>query len=180
MENYTINYLTTALEDWVTAFYFRLKIQHPRQINIDYIARKREIFLHRKKMPAFHEIHGRYQGITIDCRASVEQQREMFFHELCHILRHSGIQSMMPTAFRELQEQDAMHFTLYAAIPAHMIKYIDLDDQNVVDQMVTLFKVTPELCTKRLLQIYNRTLNNDYRKQVVCAERMGGYESSRL
>ncbi|MFB5166148.1 MULTISPECIES: hypothetical protein [Parageobacillus] len=30
----------------------------------------------------------------------------------------------MPEAFRELQERDANHFTKYAAIPFHMLRFI--------------------------------------------------------
>jgi len=55
-------------------------------------------------------------------RLSKEEKREAFFHELCNILRHVGIQSMMPEAFRELQGRDANHFTKYAAIPLSHVK----------------------------------------------------------
>jgi hypothetical protein len=153
------NYYTTALEDWVTQFYMRLRILQPRQIKIEYIARVYEIFIHRKPIPAFYEVVGRYRGITIDSREDLTVQQELFFHELSHILRHSGIQTMMPAAFRELQERDARHFTLYAAIPHHMLRFIDLEDPYVIDQMTSLFKITPELCKERLEQINNRCLN---------------------
>ncbi|MFJ5625408.1 ImmA/IrrE family metallo-endopeptidase [Peribacillus loiseleuriae] len=155
---FQINYTTTALEDWITNLYSVIKIYHPKQISEENISRNYRIFLHRKPRPSNFEIIGRYEGITIDSRETREIQREMFFHELCHILRHTGVQSMMPQAFRELQERDAKHFTRYAAIPFHMLKYIDIDDPYVVDQMVSLFKVTPELCEARLEQIKNRML----------------------
>jgi hypothetical protein len=164
-------YYTTALEDWVTRFYTNLKIFHPRQIKIEYIARANEIFLHRKPRPAFYEVIGRYRGITIDSREDTTVQREMFFHELSHLLRHSGVQSMMPAAFRELQERDARHFTKYASIPFHMLKFIDFNDEYVIDQMAGLFKVTPDLCEERLEQIKNRRLDNMY-----TAERQEHYE----
>jgi hypothetical protein len=155
-------YLTSALEDWITNFYTSLKILHPKQINIEHIARKNEIFIHCKPIPAFHEVIGRYRGLSLDSRESVEVQREMFFHELCHILRHCGVQSMMPAAFREMQERDARHFTRYAAIPYHMIQFIDLEDPYVIDQMVDKFKVTPELCQERLEQICIRSWDHKY------------------
>lgn len=162
MEINTPTFMTSALEDWVTNFYIRLKIYHPRQIKLEYIARVYEIFIHRKPIPSFYEVIGRYRGITIDNRESLTVQREMFFHELAHLLRHSGIQSMMPAALRELQERDARHFTRYAAIPYHMLQFIDFDDPFVIDQMASLFKVTPELCEERLEQIYNRSLSQKY------------------
>jgi hypothetical protein len=153
-------YRTTALEDWVTNFYIRLRILHPKQINIESIAKMNDIFIHHKPLPSDHKVIGRYRGITIDTRKPKELQREIFFHELCHILRHCGVQSMMKAAFREMQERDARHFTRYAAIPYHMIRFIDLDDPYVIDQMVDNFKVTPELCLERLEQIKSRSSKN--------------------
>jgi len=153
------SYQTTILEDWVIKFYSRLKIVHPSQINEDYIARVYGIFIHRKPLPSDYKVIGRYRGITIDTRKSKEVQREVFFHELCHILRHTGVQSMIPEAFRQLQEWDANHFVKYATIPYHMLKYVDFNNEYVVDQMASLFKVTPELCLERLEQINNRRMN---------------------
>ncbi|MFP7469972.1 ImmA/IrrE family metallo-endopeptidase [Niallia taxi] len=153
MSTYNTYYQTTALEDWVTNFYLKLNIHSPQDINEDYIAREQRIFLHRKRIAPFFQIVGRYRGITIDLRETKNKQREVFFHELCHILRHSGNQGMMNKAFRELQEWDTKNFTKYAAIPHHMISYIPLYDENVIEQMANMFKVTPELCEERLNQI---------------------------
>jgi hypothetical protein len=156
MQRLLHHYHTTALEDWVTNLYTRFKIQHPNQIVIDDIARVYNIFLRRKPVPSYYQVVGRYRGITLDIRESKEVQREMFFHEFAHILRHYGCQTMMPAAFRELQEWDARHFTKYAAIPHHMLKNVDLNDPYAINQMVDTFKVTPELCKERLEQIQNR------------------------
>jgi hypothetical protein len=153
-------YYTTALEDWVTNFYTRLRILHPKQMKIEYIAKVYGIFLHKKPTHSFYQVVGRYRGITLDNRDPIELQREAFFHEFGHLLRHSGVQSMMPAAFRELQEWDARHFTLYAAIPFHMLKYIDFESDCLVDSVSDIFKVTPELCEERLEQIHYRCLSN--------------------
>jgi hypothetical protein len=153
---------TTELEDWVTRFYKRLGILHPTQININEIASLFGIYIKRKERPSFHYVNGRYTEITIDVRKELDMQKEMFFHELCHVLRHYGNQLTMPKTFIELQEWDAKNFTRYAAIPHHMVKYIDLDSPYVIDQMVSLFKVTAELCEERLEQIKNRTRYNIY------------------
>lgn len=162
MELYKNVYRTTALEDWVTNFYIRLKILHPKQINVDHIARVYNIFINHWELPSFHKVNGRFRGIYIDTRKPKGLQREIFFHEFCHILRHDGVQTMMPAAFREIQERDARHFTRYAAIPHHMLKYIDIEDPYVIDQMTSLFKVTPELCEERLEQIRKRFLSSNY------------------
>jgi hypothetical protein len=155
-------YRTTELEDWVTTLYKRLGIIYPKQINITDIARTFRIYIKRKERPSFHIVNGRYAEITIDVRKEIDKQKEMFFHELCHVLRHYGNQLTMPKAFIDLQEWDAKNFTRYASIPHHMVKYIDLDSHNVIDQMVNLFQVTPELCEERLEQIKKRTRYNIY------------------
>jgi Zn-dependent peptidase ImmA (M78 family) len=92
-------YQTTALEDWVTKFYKRLKIFRPEDINPAVISRKLSIFLREKSFPSTHQVVGRFRCIVVDSRLSKEEKREAFFHELCHVLRHVGIQSMMPEAF---------------------------------------------------------------------------------
>ncbi|KXG09916.1 hypothetical protein AT864_01476 [Anoxybacillus sp. P3H1B] len=152
------HYYTTALEDWVTKLYTRLGIFHPTHIDIFFIAQKMNIFLREKPFPSTHQVVGRFRCITIDSRLSNEEKREAFFHELCHILRHVGLQSMMPEAFRELQERDARNFTKYAAIPAHMLTYIEWDAPYIVEQMTNIFRITPELCMARLYQIENRIM----------------------
>ncbi|WP_350346125.1 ImmA/IrrE family metallo-endopeptidase [Heyndrickxia faecalis] len=157
------DYCTTSLEDWVTKFYSRIGIIKPKQIDITAISRCLRIYVHYKPIYSYFEVIGRYQGIVIDCREPPEKHREIFFHELCHILRHAGVQSMMPKAFRELQEWDARHFVKYAAIPFHMLQYINFDDSHVVEQMTDIFKVSPELCLERLLQLQR----NGYFRQSV-------------
>ncbi|MCO7125157.1 ImmA/IrrE family metallo-endopeptidase [Sporolactobacillus shoreicorticis] len=51
------------------------------------------------------------------------EQREHFFHELGHIVRHCGDQCDMPELFLQMQEAEARQFALYAAIPYHMIDF---------------------------------------------------------
>ncbi|WP_236611096.1 ImmA/IrrE family metallo-endopeptidase [Halalkalibacterium ligniniphilum] len=60
--------------------------------------------------------------IAVNSTLEKEVQREQFYHELAHILRHARRQIMMPKAFRELQEWDANNFTRYAALPLHMLR----------------------------------------------------------
>jgi Zn-dependent peptidase ImmA (M78 family) len=153
---YQEHYKTTELEDWVSNMYKKIGIFTPSLINEQKISSYFEIYLKKKPMHSSFHIFGRYRDIVIDEREPLEKHREIFFHELCHILRHAGIQSMMPTAFRELQEWDAQHFTQYAAIPHHMLKYIPFQEHDVVNQMSLMFQVSPELCGMRLEQIKRR------------------------
>ncbi|WP_337193751.1 ImmA/IrrE family metallo-endopeptidase [Halobacillus litoralis] len=147
---YFPNYTTTHLEDWVSNWYIRRGFISPEQLKAVKIAKKMDIYVHRKPKSSSYLIHGRYKGITLDAREDKLVQKEQFYHELGHILRHVGIQSMMPEAFRELQERDARHFTLYAALPFHMVSKYDLSDDQIIERWVSDFKITPELCETRL------------------------------
>ncbi|MBX0358956.1 ImmA/IrrE family metallo-endopeptidase [Halobacillus sp. HZG1] len=150
-------YTTTALEDWVSNWYIKHKFQYPIDLKLKKIAMKYEIFIHYKPMQSGYVRFGRYKEIVLNTSLDPLQQREQFFHEFCHAMRHVGKQSMMPEAFRELQERDARHFTLYAALPYHMIRRYDLDDPEILDRWSHDFKVSYELCEERLDQIKRRS-----------------------
>src|SRR5690625_1410718 len=111
-------------------------------------------------MPARYDIYGRYKAIIFDSRSKPSEQREQFFHELCHILRHVGHQSMLPKAFRALQEWDANNFTMYAALPYFMVKQYDLKDPHLLHHLATDFKVSEDLCKKRIESIKRNYLYN--------------------
>lgn len=160
-----ITYPTTALEDWVTLFMQRLQITVPEQIDENDIARKLHIFLHRKEQDPFYQVIGRYRGITVDIRERTEIQREQFFHELCHVLRHYGVQSILPKSFVDLQEWDARNFTRYTMIPYHMLKFIDFEQNNVVTEMAEMFRVTPELAEERFSQIQRRLNERSFQNE---------------
>ncbi|MGD7021744.1 ImmA/IrrE family metallo-endopeptidase [Rossellomorea vietnamensis] len=152
-------YKTTALEDWIVKRYMRMGIVHPSHINIKQIARRFDIYINPSKLKTTHYIVGRCRVISLENSLTEEEKREAFFHEFCHICRHAGVQSDMPNPFRELQEWDAVAFTLYAAIPFHMIKFIPYDDPGCIEDTARIFRVTPQLAEKRIEQILRRTSN---------------------
>lgn len=156
-------YYPTLLEQWVSKFYFRFDIFSPEDIDERKICRALGIYLIYKESPCMSYEHGRFKSITIDTRLSKEIQRERFYHELCHILRHAGRQMMMPAAFRELQESDASNFARYGAIPYHMLKFFDLKDSEIVFIMSNRLKISEELCKERLEKIKN---NMRYKKVI--------------
>ncbi len=149
-------YKTTALEDLVTQWYIRHRFTRPEDLNIKKIGLKYEIFLHCKPKQASFMKVGRFKEIVVDSRLPMNYQREQFFHELCHAVRHTGRQSMMPTAFRELQERDAKHFTLYSSLPFHMIQQYNITDPEIINKWSTDFRIPIHLCKDRLDQIKRR------------------------
>lgn len=155
-----MGYTTTVLEDWITKKYERNKILSPPEIDLQQIAKSERIFIHRKPMSARYDKYGRYQAIVLDSRCTPEEQREQFFHELCHILRHVGHQSMLPEAFRELQEWDANRFAMYAALPYFMVKKYDYFNPSLIEDLARDFKVSEELCVKRMEHIKRNIISN--------------------
>jgi hypothetical protein len=151
-----LTYSPTPLESWVSRFYLSLGIREPIDLVESRIAKALNIFLVYKDVPSMSYEFGRFRSITIDKRLPVKVQRERFYHELCHILRHAGRQILMPEAFRELQEWDARNFTRYAALPLHMITYYDFREPGIVEMLSEQFKVTPELCAERLNRIRDK------------------------
>jgi hypothetical protein len=149
-------YMPTPLESWVSEKYKRMKMLKPEDICEDKIAWIYNIFYFKKPIPSNSFENGRFKSITIDSRIVPPLQREQFYHEWCHILRHVGNQNMMPAAFRELQEYDARNFTRYAAIPYHMLDLYDLRDSQLIDQWQSDFKITAELCNERLQRLKSK------------------------
>jgi Zn-dependent peptidase ImmA (M78 family) len=146
----------TPLELWVSDKYKKMKMLKPEDICEDKIAWIYKIFYFKKPIPSNSFENGKFKSITIDSRIVPPLQREQFYHEWCHILRHAGNQNMMPAAFRELQEYDARNFTRYAAIPLHMLDKYDLRDPFIIEHWQEDFKVTEELCAERLEKLKSK------------------------
>lgn len=148
-------YSPTHLETWISLRYKRLNILTPQDLTEERICKAYRIFFKRWDRPSFSINEGNLKMISINSTLHYSEQREQFFHELCHVLRHTGRQLMMPKAFRELQEWDANNFVRYAAIPYHMLHSLDLNNPCITTIMSDTFKVTPKLCEERLQKIKN-------------------------
>lgn len=149
-------YLPTLLEKWISDWYIKNNILKPEDIDIEKITELNSIIYDEKPINSHYLEIGDAKIIIVNSRLTPEIQREQFFHELCHVLRHAGIQTMMPKAFREYQEWNAKHFTRYAAIPYHMLKYIDYTSPDAVTVTSSMFKVTPKLVISRFSEIKRR------------------------
>ncbi|WP_342341476.1 ImmA/IrrE family metallo-endopeptidase [Halobacillus kuroshimensis] len=151
-------YTTTTLEDSITKWYKNHEIILPEDLCIHRIELKSHISLLSKPTYARYMKVGNFQEIIVDSRIPIIYQREQFFHELCHALRHTGRQSIMPKAFYELQERDARHFTLYASLPYHMIKEYTLTDPEIIDLWSQDFNIPLDICQERLEKIKRRPI----------------------
>jgi Zn-dependent peptidase ImmA (M78 family) len=147
-------YKPFPLDQWVSKFYRRIGINTPEDISEKAIARALRIHLTYSDKRSYSTEIGNFQLINIYKDLDKNKQREVFFHELCHILRHSGFQyRIMPSAFRELQEWDAAHFTRYAAIPFHMLDYVNWTSPTLIEEMANTFKISEEICQYRVNHI---------------------------
>lgn len=153
-------YTQTYLEEFITHLYIKLNIRRSHDISEEFISTKLGILFYRENGPAFHTKICGTDVIYVDARLPPKQQKEQFFHELCHVLRHVGNQTVIPLSFREWQELDAKRFTKCAAIPYFLVKDWDLWDESIIQKASDTFGVTEELCEERLLQIRNRLYFN--------------------
>ena len=67
---------------------------------------------------------------------------------------------MMPEAFRQLQEWDANHFTMYASLPYFMVREYDFNDPYLIHDLAEDFKVTEHLAKKRMEHIERNMLHH--------------------
>jgi Zn-dependent peptidase ImmA (M78 family) len=151
-------YKPFPLDSWVSKLYKRIGINDPNEICERKISYSLGIHLTYSERRNYARDEGRFKLININNDQDITAKREIFFHELCHILRHEGSQYMMPKAFRELQEWDCGHFTRYAAIPFHMLHTVDWKSPTLIEDMSNKFKVSEELCRNRVDHIYRNML----------------------
>jgi len=146
-----------------------MNINRPEDIDITKIAYNDRIYLTYSEKRSYSTESGKFKLINLNNMLDLKKQREVFFHEWCHLLRHYGNQyRRMPKAFKELQEWDAEHFTRYAAIPFHMLKYIDWKSQTLVQDMSKTFCISEEICQQRVDHIKrNKQVNSNLRKRTI-------------
>ncbi|MGO0058596.1 ImmA/IrrE family metallo-endopeptidase [Brevibacillus fluminis] len=166
-------YEPTELELWTEDLYKSNAILNPSDITVDNLSRTLGIPV--SVAPGIDEEVMRdpfdqdFFVIYLNSLKSVVQQKLSFLHELYHGLRHVGNQLRMPEGLRKLQEEQANHFVLYAALPFFMIKQIELPqcEHDVVRILVTEFGVTRKLASRRLDQIKCRSFYGQAREEFV-------------
>lgn len=153
-------YRLTPLEQTIEDMYRRLDVTKPEQLTIPNIAAKLGIWVYYLDMPSrVVESRGLY-SMNINRQLSPEEQWEDFLHELCHVLRHAGNQIAMSELMLDMQEAEAGHFQLYAAIPFSMVRGLELPQRSseIVELLSLEFGVTCQLAQRRLEQIQRRIL----------------------
>ncbi|MGP0583652.1 ImmA/IrrE family metallo-endopeptidase [Paenibacillus timonensis] len=155
------HYHMTILEEFLEDVYQRAGITEPWQLTVKEISRRLNVWVHYKPVSsrALEAVPGMY-SMFLDERIPPDQQRLDFLHELCHLLRHAGNQMVLPESFTRMQEIEAEHFVLYAAMPFSMINRLELPDRHelAISALVGTFSVPADLAQQRLDQLQRRTL----------------------
>lgn len=158
-------YKTTDLENWIYELYQNNGIYSPADLDIDHIA------------SAFGVDIVYYEGQPFSCNESFvifldkhdeAKRRKVFFHELCHVLRHCGDQRRMNKPFRDMQEMQAGWFQKYASMPFYMIAQLELPPMknDAIQMLADAFRVPSSFAKQRLEQIQQRVLNGEYWEEV--------------
>ncbi|MEK4046570.1 ImmA/IrrE family metallo-endopeptidase [Paenibacillus sp. FSL H8-0048] len=153
------HYKKTHLEHFVEEIYITHSILQPEDITISKLSEELNVLVNYAPMTsrAYESALGiRY--VMIDNRISPMKQRFDFLHELCHILRHAGNQTVLPISFIKAQEEDAEKFVLYATMPFFMLQSYKLSDDYyiAVQQISELFGVSVNMAKMRFDQILRR------------------------
>lgn len=151
-------YNPTTFENYVSNIFEKLSIYEPQQIDERYIANKLDIELVYSNFKPFAEEDEElnFRMINLNQYETKKVQREQFYHELNHILRHAGDQLTLPKTMIEWQEWDCKNFMLYAAIPYHMINLLKENEYTNIKHLSDAFGVTENIIEERLFQIKNR------------------------
>ena len=97
-----------------------------------------------------------YFGNEISLERGTKMQEWLdFAHEVCHHLRHAGIQISMHPLFIDLQENQANYFVYHFCVPTFMLD--DLKEVNV-DVIMCEFNVEVEFALRRLEIYENRRM----------------------
>ncbi|MEK4117649.1 ImmA/IrrE family metallo-endopeptidase [Paenibacillus sp. FSL W8-0919] len=154
------NYYETTLEQWISDRYRINNIIHPEDLDLDRISDAFLVDLQYDQCPPFSDNEDRV--IFLNKKDPYPIARMVFFHELCHVLRHAGDQRRMNKLFRDGQEADAKAFMLYASMPYYMISQLDIPENqsDAIYYLAKTFRVPPKLAKQRLLQIQRRELQS--------------------
>lgn len=168
-------YKKTHLEHYVEQLYISNGIMVPEDITVDFIANKLGISVVSFDSDSLsHETKSGKKIIFLNQRKSGSELRKDFLHELCHLLRHAGNQTTLPSPFVQYQEEDAELFVLYASLPFFMIKELTLppDHGQAIKQISSTFSVSMEQARKRYEQILRREF-----EALMCAETSATYQA---
>ena len=140
------------LDDWIRQLYVRTGITAPYGLNLYRIAAACRIWVHHAPVRSQALERNGIATIILDDRLDSRRQWEEFGHELCHILRQSGNQLLMPDTYLHYQEWKAERFALRFCVPSFMLHETELpvERHRAIDTISDTFNVTRCFAARRL------------------------------
>ncbi|MEK4876921.1 MULTISPECIES: ImmA/IrrE family metallo-endopeptidase [Paenibacillus] len=156
------NYFKTPLEQSVEDVYLENKLFDSWDLTLDNLAAIFNVEVTTTKFQTFSDNEQRI--IFLSSNDIPDKQRRSFFHELGHIVRHSGDQRSMPDLFQQMQEADAEQFSLYASIPFFMLEKLSFPKsaEHAAGYIGSIFHIPPAYAMRRLRQIRERISGTEY------------------
>lgn len=156
------NYFKTPLEQSIEDVYLENKLFDSWDLTIDNLAAIFNVEVTTTKFQTFSDNEQRI--IFLSSNDIPDKQRRSFFHELGHIVRHSGDQRSMPDLFQQMQEADAEQFSLYASIPFFMLEKLSFpkSGEHAAGYIGSIFHIPPAYAMRRLRQIRERISGTEY------------------
>ncbi|WP_018130972.1 ImmA/IrrE family metallo-endopeptidase [Effusibacillus pohliae] len=153
------SYQPVPLEDAILAFYRKHHIANPDEIDLDWMAREANIWIHYKPHPsASYELRGMW-SVIVDDRLPEPQQRVELAHELGHVFLHVGHQIAINADLKARQEWQADRFAMYLLCPTPMIAdhMITAESRGqLVDHFADTFNVPDYFMDARLKLLEQR------------------------
>ncbi|OMD05721.1 ImmA/IrrE family metallo-endopeptidase [Paenibacillus sp. FSL R5-0636] len=154
-------YFKTPLEQWIEDRYQENGIFRPSDLTIEKVSRIFNTEVIYYEHTSFSDNEERI--IFLNKYEEENLLRKFFFHELCHVVRHSGDQRWMPSLFRDAQENEADFFSLYTSIPFYIFQSLPLPNNKneAIGFIAHEFKMPLEIAKKRFQQIEERIAQSD-------------------
>ncbi|CEH30249.1 ImmA/IrrE family metallo-endopeptidase [Aneurinibacillus migulanus] len=154
-------YTKTALEIWIEEQYKQKGILSPRDLTIEKICTEFCIEIEYTEGICSVVWDEELIIVYLNQNLSLQEQKEAFFHELCHPLRHVVDQRNRHPIFQgliELQEEQARNFQPYAIIPFFMVEQLELPnrDKEIAGLLAQTFNTTYLFAYRRWEQIKRR------------------------
>lgn len=154
------SYQPSPLEDVILNFYRKHQINTPDDIELDWMAREADIWVHYKSHPSTsYQLREGMWSIIVDNRLPEVQQRVELAHELGHVFLHVGHQIAMNADFRAIQEWQADRFAMYLLCPTTMIAnclVIGESRNQLIEQLAYTFDVPDYFIDARLRLLEQR------------------------
>ncbi|CEI81250.1 hypothetical protein BN997_01068 [Oceanobacillus oncorhynchi] len=135
------------LEDYIYELYTKIGITKPSDMDMYLIAKLLGVVISYRKRPFRTE-----KEIVID-KGTIRSEWMMFGHEICHYLRHVGIQLAMNKLFIDLQEYQADYFSYHFCVPTFMLDKLEI---NCAEDIIKHFDVDYEFALRRLEMYENK------------------------